>query len=211
MRRFVPLSLLAVLATSIPAHAASFLFATDPFAGSDALITPGRQVVGGEPSIAFDPAVDEFVFDQNVFGLYGVAPTLTFAGDFIANVPTSGPNVIVLFDLDNDGNPATPFNAGTAANLIAARLTTPTPGFFIYFNQGLDLPRLVFSTDLNDNTSDLKILARFTNLTGAVGQAALDDFTAQNFSQVPEPSSLLLLSSGAYWVLRRRRKGTDLE
>ena len=33
------------------------------------------------------------------------------------------------------------------------------PGFFIYFNSGLDLPRLVYSTDLSDNTADLKVLA----------------------------------------------------
>jgi hypothetical protein len=112
-------------------------------------------------------------------------------------------NVVVLETFDDDNNPLTPFGAGNAANLIAARITAPGPGFFIYFNQGLNLPRLVFSTDLNDNTADLKILARMLNLTGASGRDALETFTASNFtlttdesSTVPEPSTLLLLGTG---------------
>jgi hypothetical protein len=68
---------------------------------------------------------------------------------------------------DDDNNAGTPFGAGQAANLTADRITTPGAGFFIYFNQALDLPRLVFSTDLSDSTADLKVLARMLNLNGA--------------------------------------------
>jgi len=190
-----------VLAAS--ADAATFTFASAPFAGSTALTTPGRQVVGGEPFISFDPATDVFAFDPFFFP--GV-PEILFVNDVAANIPATGVNTVVLQSLDNDADPTTPFNAGTAANLIAAQITAPGPGFFVYFNQGLDLPRLVFSTDLSDNTADLKILARMTNLAGDPG--ALAGFTDANFvvNPVPEPTSLLLMSSaGALLALRRRR------
>jgi hypothetical protein len=90
----------------------------------------------------------------------------------------------------------TNFAAGNAANLIAAQITTPGPGFFIYFNQGLDVARLVFSTDLNDNQADLKVLARMTNLSGQIGRDAIPTFTAANFqfTTVPEPASLSLMA-----------------
>jgi hypothetical protein len=107
----------------------------------------------------------------------------------------------VLETLDNDNNPLTPFGAGQAADLIASRITAPGPGFFIYINQSLNLPRLVYSTDLSSNTADLRILARMLNLSGAEGQNALSNFTAANFeittaaSVAPEPASLLLLLS----------------
>ena len=195
----------AVVTIVSTAEADVFTFATDPFAGSDALTTPGRQVVGNEDFIDFDPAVDFFRLDADTFG---VSAPVAFANDIAANLPTSGLNVVVLRSLDNDNDPGTPFNAGTAANLIAAQITDPGPGFFIYFNQGLNLPRLVFSTDLNDNTADLKVLARMTNLLG--NPAAMATFEADNFVLVPEPASLALLTiAGAAWASRRRRHSRD--
>ena len=194
----------AVVTVVSTAEADVFTFATDPFAGTTALTTPGRQVVGNEDFIDFDPAVDFFRFDAATFG---VSPPTAFANDIAANLPTSGVNVVVLQSLDNDNDPNTAFNAGTAANLIAAQITDPGPGFFIYFNSGLNLPRLVFSTDLSDNTADLKILARMVNLTG--NPSALSTFTSDNFeiTQVPEPGSVLLLSfAGSLWGLRAARR-----
>ena len=94
---------------------------------------------------------------------------ILFANDVVGNIPGTDVNTVVLRTFDNDADLTTPFGAGSAANLIAGQLTTPTPSFFIYFNQGLDLPRLVFYPNLDDNTADLKILARMTNLTGARG------------------------------------------
>jgi hypothetical protein len=81
-----------------------------------------------------------------------------------------------------------------------------TPGFFIYFNSALNLPRLVFSPDLNDPTADLKILARMTNLTGASDQ--LVNFRADNFAlqAVPEPGTLLLMGTAGAWLARRRAR-----
>jgi hypothetical protein len=195
------------------ASATTFTFDTDPFAGTPVLTTPGRQIVGGEDFIVFNPATDIFSLDPTVFG---VGNSVSFANDFAGNLPTSDLNVIVLESFDDDNNPATPFGAGNAANLIAAQITTPGPGFFIYFNQGLDLPRLVFSTDLNDNTADLKVLARMLNLTGAGGRDAMQTFTASNFTfatestSVPEPSTLLLLGAGMFGVARRSRRGRQM-
>jgi hypothetical protein len=196
----------AVLLTlSATATATTFTFNTDPFAGSDALTTPGRQVVGGEAFITFNIATDVFALGQAVFG---VGDEVLFANDVAGNLPTGGVNVIVLQTFDNDGDPTTPFGAGNAANLIADRITSPGPGFFIYFNQGLDLPRLVFSTDLNDSTADLKILFRMTNLTGQGGRDAIPTFTAANFAiTVPEPSTLLLLlAAGVLWACGHARR-----
>lgn len=186
----------AFLTLSVPGKASQFTFNTDPFAGSTALTTPGRQVVGGEAFITFSIQSDVFAFAPGVFG---VGNQVLFANALAANLPTSGVNIIVLQTLDNDGNPATPFGAGSAANLIAAQITSPSPGFFIYFNQGLDLPRLVYSTDLDDATSDLKILARMTNLTGQGGRDALATFSSSNFvilpEAIPEPSTVLLMTA----------------
>jgi PEP-CTERM motif len=195
----------ALLTLSATATATTFTFNTDPFAGSDALTTPGRQVVGGEAFITFNIATDVFALGQAVFG---VGDEVLFANDVAGNLPTGGVNVIVLQTFDNDGDPTTPFGAGNAANLIADRITSPGPGFFIYFNQGLDLPRLVFSTDLNDSTADLKILFRMTNLTGQGGRDAIPTFTAANFAiTVPEPSTLLLLlAAGVLWACGHARR-----
>jgi hypothetical protein len=203
----VPVVVVVMLAT--PAAGATITFNTDPFSGSDALTTPGRQIVGGETFITFDPSLDQFLFDSGVFGI----SSILFVNDVIGNVPTTGINTVVLRTFDNDANPTTPFGAGNAATLIADRVTTPGPGLFIYFNQGLDLPRLVFSTDLSASDADLKVLARMTNLTGAEGQAALATFTSANFAvaSVPEPSTLSFLFGAAALLAaragRRRFRG----
>jgi hypothetical protein len=203
------LSIGVVALFSTIANATVFRFDSDPFAGSTAPTTPGRQVVGGETFINFNIATDVFSLESAVFP--GVGTQLHFVNDIVGNLPTSNINVVVLRTFDNDANPATPFAAGNAADLIAGQITAPSPGFFIYFNQGLDLPRLVFSPDLNDNTSDLKVLFRMTNLTGQAGRDAMATFTAANFqiTAIPEPSAVLMVTTaGAFLVgyaSRRRR------
>ena len=193
------LTFAAALSFSAPAIAAPFTFNTDPFANSTALTTPGRQVVGGEPSISFDVANDVFVFASNVFD---ISSTISFANDIVEDLPSGGLNVIVL------QTAPIPFNAGLAADAIANQVTSPGAGFFIYFNSGLDLPRLVYSTDLSDNTADLKILARMTNLTG--DRPALATFTAANFEiqAIPEPTTVLLVTSGLIGACVRARRKT---
>lgn len=186
------------------AHAAVFSFTTDPFANSTALTTPGRQVVGGEDFISFSIANDVFSFNPAVFGL---GNSIQFASGLAASLPTSGANVIVLLSFDNDANSGTPFGAGNAADLIASRVTTSGAGFFIYFNQSLDLARLVYSTDLNDSTADLKIMARLTNLSGQAGRDAMPTITASNFQigSVPETGSTLALLLGTMGLVASAR------
>ena len=205
MRYILPLLLAAGLSVSTTAQAATITFNTAPFAGTTALETPGRQIVGGEPSIAFDPSIDVFAFDSAFFNLGG---SVDFFNGVIGSLPTSGIDAIVLRTFDDDANIGTPFGAGNAANLIAAQVTADGAGVFIYFNSGLDLARLVYSTNLNENTADLKILARMTNLSGQPGRDALGSFTVNNFqivaTPVPEPATLTLLASvGGLFIARR--------
>lgn len=207
MRFYIPSIAAVLLAMATNAGAATINFSKDPFAGSAALTTPGRQIVGNERFVNFDIAIDKYVFDPNVFPI----TEILFANDEVGNLPSSGVNVIVLQTFDNDANPLTPFGAGNAATLIANQITSPGPGFFIYFNSGLDLPRLVFSTDLDDATADLKVLARMVNLSGLAGRNQLVNFTAGNFAiSAPEPGTLLLLmTSAGMMTVRRYRLHTD--
>ena len=202
----------AVLTFCPTAPANTFTFNTDPFAGTNVLNTPGRQIVGGEDFLSFTIATDIFSMDATAFGVGG---PVHFVDSTAANLPAGGVNLVVLQDFDNDANPLTPFGAGNAADLIASKITSHGAGFFVYFNQSLDLPRLVYSTDLSSGNSDLKVLARMLNLNGATGRNAIPTFTAANFeitggdSAAPEPSGFLMMAGagliGACYFLRRVR------
>jgi PEP-CTERM motif len=203
----------ALFAMGSTARATTFRFDTDPFAGTNVLNTPGRQIVGGEDFINFSIPTDTFSLESTVFG---TGNSVNFVNAPVSTLPAGGVNVVVLQSFDNDANPGTPFGAGNAADLIASRITTSGPGFFIYFNQSLDLPRLVYSTDLSDPNADLKILARMLNLNGANGRNAIPNFTAANFdittagASAPEPSTLPILMGlglvGASCTIRRHKR-----
>jgi hypothetical protein len=207
-----------LIALNGAASAASINFGTDPFEGTTVRATPGRQVVGGEFFVSFNTATEAFVFDASAFGL----SDLRFANGPISAIPSDA-NVIVLLTTDNDNNPLTPFGAGNAADLLAGRITTPGPGLFVYFNQSLNLPRLVYSDNLSSNTADLRILARMLNLNGLTGAGALNQlpaFSGSNFAlagtaSVPEPSGFVMLSGGItlmfLGLIRRRLPGSSEE
>jgi len=202
-----------LLALCSTAPASTFVFNTDPFAGTPVLNVPGRQSVGGEEFINFNIATDVFSLDSSVFH---VSDTVEFANGAVSALPATDVNVVVLESFDNDNNTGTPFGAGQAADLIASRVATPGPGFFVYFNQSLNLARLVYSTDLSSTNSDLKILARMLNLFGDEGKNALPNFTAANFelptsaAAAPEPSGFFMIAGGLLlaacsFTMRRRQ------
>lgn len=189
---------LLMLGTTV--NGATLLFNSNPLAGSPALTTPGRQIVngaGGGPVFAFDPLTDVLAFSVGAFGVNSVQ----FANGNTTDVdfPTSGVTVAVVLNANA---------AGAAASALAAQITTPGAGFFMYFNTGLNVPRLVFSTDLSDPDADLAILARFDNLTG---QNIISSVTAANFAAVPEPSSIVLtggaLATALLLSLCRKTRG----
>lgn len=180
---------------------AAVVFNQDPFAGT-AAGTPGRQVVNGPGRpVAFDIANDVLFLDPDVFGV----TDLSLGNGLVGSLPETGLNLVVVQDTGS------PFGAGSAADLIAARFTQSGPGFFIYFNTNLNFARLVFSPDLSDPNSDLSVLALFTNLGGPTGFATLPTITAANFTTVPEPSTVVMTAAGALLlccsrILRRRRR-----
>jgi hypothetical protein len=186
-----------------PAAAATVLFDTPPFAGTTALETPGRQIIGNELFVPdFDFATDVFAFNTTAFGV----DSLSFQNSLVADLPSQGVNVVIVRDTDSDNDLSTPFLAGTAAGLIAAQIETPTPGFFIYHNSNLSMSRLVYSTDLSDVAADLKVLARLTNPTGVEAIALMPTISAANFQLVPEPAGFAFVASAAVTSLVRRRR-----
>lgn len=157
----------------------TFFFDGPRFNGGAVIENDGVRQIVNTPDILTDWNVhdDRFVFDASDFGVTG--PVNFFNGK-AADIG-EGYNVIVLQDIDNDGNAATPFNAGAAASLIAANVDGPGAGFFVYHNSVLDIDRVVYSADLSDANADISVVANINTLSGQAAIDALPTFTAANF------------------------------
>ncbi|MEL6569253.1 MAG: CHRD domain-containing protein [Pseudomonadota bacterium] len=124
---------------------------------------------------------DVYSLNAADFGVEGDVSFLALDANADGASIAAGTNVIVLLNSDNDANPDTPFLAGTAAAQIAELTEADGAGFFIYWNSNLGVNRLVYSTNLNDASADLKIVARQTDLEGQEAIDALSSFSAENF------------------------------
>jgi hypothetical protein len=194
---------IVLLALNAVAFGDTFTFSTDPLAGTIARSVPERLLIGGEQFIPFNLAKDVFAFAPVVLG----GDTQIDFADGPVNALPHAANVVVLQTLDDDNNPLTPFGAFQAADLISSRITDHGPGVFIFFNQDLGLPELIYSDDLASNQADLRVLARMISLNGQFGIDSLPRFSTTNFtiatdspSAVPEPSSLAMLCGGVVLV-----------
>jgi hypothetical protein len=158
-------------------------------AGADTITTgAGRDTVtfdatslGSAPDTLsdFDVAQDRFLLDAAGFNVTG---PLKVQNALAANIVNNGSNVIILRDSDNDADPATVFNARSAAQLIGTAVNADGAGFFVYFNSALNLNRLVYSTNLNDGAAPLTVLGAVGTTTG---QAAIDQlalYGSSNFA-----------------------------
>lgn len=153
-----------VMSVAAPAHAATVV------------------LVGGAPQTpvaSFDLTSDVFALVAQTFG---VSSPLTFQ-----NVLASGGNVSDAANVIVVQNTAATFNARTAVQTIAANTGVDRPGFFVYFNTGLSIDRLVFAANLNDPNSTLQILAAIQSPTGADALSRLAQFSAANFRFVETP------------------------
>lgn len=161
-----------------------FAYAGDPFEGQN-VSAPERDIIGEEDFVSdfsFSQLDrDTYQFNATDFNISGDVNFTAIDANAEGASIEPGTNVVTLLNSDNDGDPNTPFLAGTAANQIAELTSEDGAGLFVYFNSELQLNRLAYSTNLNDANADLKIVSRQTDLTGQDAINALDNFSADNF------------------------------
>ena len=73
-------------------------------------------------------------------------------------------------------------NAGVAASAIADTGIADNAGAFIYFNDNLQINRLVYASDLGDSTADISIIGNINSLSGNDALNALPEFKKNNFA-----------------------------
>jgi hypothetical protein len=195
--------------TAATSFAAEITFELAPFQGSTANPDDGVRTVFGtnERTLpTFDSTTDRFVFSNTVYSNLG---PLNFLSAFASSLNEDA-NLIILLNSDNDNNPATVFNAGAAANLIANALSVDRPGLFMYFNSALGVNRLVYSSNLNSTTADLAILARIASPTGGAAVDRLVGFEANDFQNNAVPvapiGALLALGLAALGLRSGQRR-----
>ncbi len=153
--------------------------------GNDSVVYDASQLGSAPDQLSdWDVNADAFQLDATDFNVIG---NLSVFNDVAANLPAGGGlNVIVLQDTEDPNNPGSAFNAGAAADLIAAEVSQPGAGFFIYWNSGLMINRLVYSENLADPEAAFTVLANINTLSGQDAINALPSFDASNFALINE-------------------------
>ena len=163
------------------AGADAFGYGGDPFGGRD-VSAPERQIIQEEDFINdFDFAEDRYLFNATDFDLVGDVNFAAVDANAEDASIAPGTNVVAVLNSNDAEDPNAPFAAGTAADQIAELTSEDGAGLFSYFNSGLEVNRLVYSTNLNDANADLKVVSRQTDLIGSDAIDALNDFSADNF------------------------------
>ena len=153
-------------------------------AGRDQFVYSGNVFAAGTPTLVAAPnirvlnqpdLIKDYTIGEDQIGLDGQTlnlSALTFQKGAAGAIGDG--NLIVL---------TTPVAAaGAAARAIANNAAvTAKEGVFVYFNSTLMLTRVVYSKDLA-NGGDISVLANLTNQAGAVGQANIANFSANDFS-----------------------------
>ena len=73
-------------------------------------------------------------------------------------------------------------NAGVAASAIADTGIADDADVFVYFNENLQINRLVYALDLGDSMADISILGNINSLSGDDALNALPEYSETNFA-----------------------------
>ena len=159
-----------------------FAYAGDPFEGRD-VSAPEREIIADNQDFIsdFDFAEDKYRFNATDFDVDGDVNFAAVDANAEGASIAPGTNVVAVLNSNDANDPNAPFAAGTAANQIAELTSEDGAGFFAYFNSGLELNRVVYSTNLNDANADLNVISQQTDLTGQDAIDALNNFSADNF------------------------------
>ncbi|MFK8186089.1 MAG: hypothetical protein AB8B99_22155 [Phormidesmis sp.] len=154
-------------------------FAFDPFQGMN-MSADGRQIVNQPDELEdFDIAQDCFLLNAADLGIERPITFVNGTADALAASGIQDANLVVI-----QGAFA---SAGAAAKAIAQIGIANGPGAFIYFNENLQINRLVYACELSCADAERIILGNIRSLTGEDALNALPRFSAKNFVLLDQP------------------------
>ncbi|VEP13213.1 conserved hypothetical protein [Hyella patelloides LEGE 07179] len=157
----------------------SFVFDDDPFKGNPNVVADDdvRQVVNQPYELDdFTIADDLFVIDAQDFNIEDSVEFVNGTIDELTGLAQGGTDANIVVVQDGFAN------AGAAASAIAETGVAQDAGAFIYFNENLQINRLVYSEDLGVGTADISILGNINTLNGDDALNALPEFSEANFA-----------------------------
>lgn len=149
-----------------------------PFLGMN-VSADGKQIVN-QPDELKDFCIAKDCFLLNAADL-GINRQLTFISGTATELTASSvkdANVVVIQGIFT--------SASAAASAIAQTGSAHGPGAFIYFNENLQINRLVYASDLGNQDTELSTLANIRSLTGEAALNALPTFSVNNFTLIKQ-------------------------